>query len=126
MSNATYRSGAISYPIAQDIEQFSLVAINGEGKLVPASAAGAVFGVVTEPGSLDPRAEGNDILAVSYGQNGAKIRTDDEIKAGAAVFAAADGKAAASGSVQVGVAVRDTKNGVVVTILNKLPYAPGA
>lgn len=126
MSNATFRTGAISFPIAQDIEQFTLVAVDNEGKIAPAGATGAIFGVVTEPGSLDARDAGNDVLAVSYGQNGAKIRTDDDIKAGAAVFAAADGKAAASGTVQVGVAARDTKNGVVVTILNNLPYAPSA
>lgn len=123
MSNATYRTGALSFPIAEDIPQFTLVSVT-DGKISAAGADGAIFGAVTEPGSLDARGEGNDILAVSYGQNGVKIRTDDDIKAGAAVFAAADGKAAASGSVQVGVAARDTKNGVVVTILNNLPYAP--
>lgn len=122
MSNATFRNGAISFPIAQDIEQFTLVAVEND-KIVPAKAAGPVFGAVTEPGSLDPRAEGNDILAVSYGQQAAKIRTDEDIKAGAAVYAADGGKAAAEGTVKVGVAVRGTKNGVVVVILNGCPNA---
>ncbi|MDD6908902.1 MAG: hypothetical protein PUJ15_09465 [Bacteroidaceae bacterium] len=55
-----------------------------------------------------------------------KIETNGEIKAGAAVFAAADGKASASGSVQVGVAVRDTENGKTLTILNQLPAVAAA
>lgn len=126
MSNATFRSGAISFPISEPIEQFSLVTVSGpvgEETIAPATAAGPVFGAVTEPGSLDPRAEGNDVLAVSYGQNGVKIRTDDQIAAGAAVYAADGGKAAATGTVLVGHAARGTKNGVVVTILNNCPNA---
>lgn len=126
MSNATFRSGAISFPISEAIDQFSLVTVSGpvgEETIAPATAAGPVFGAVTEPGSLDPRAEGNDVLAVSYGQNGVKLRTDDQIAAGAAVFAADGGKAAAAGTVQVGVAARGTKNGVVVTVLNNCPNA---
>ena len=55
-----------------------------------------------------------------------KIETDGDIKAGAAVFAAADGKASASGSVQVGVAVRATENGKTLTILNQLPAVAAA
>lgn len=122
MSNATY-NGAISYDVAGTIPKFSLVKLNAAGKIELAGATGAVFGAVTEPGSLseDPRVDGNDILAVSFGHVGVKIRTDDEIAAGAAVFAAADGKAAAEGTVQVGVAARDSKNGVVITVLNGLP-----
>lgn len=123
MSNATYRSGAITYDIAQDIEKFTLVALDAESKLIPATAAGPVFGAITEPGSLDVRSAGNESLAVSYGQNAVKIRTDDAIAAGAAVFAADGGKAAAAGTVQVGVAARATRNGVVVVILNGCPNA---
>lgn len=121
MSNATFTSGAISFPIAQDIEKFTLVAVDADGKIAPATAAGPVFGAVTEPGSLDVRSGGNDVLAVSYGQHGVKIRTDEDIAAGAAVFAADGGMAAATGTVQVGVAARGTRNGVVVTILNGCP-----
>jgi len=123
MSNATFTSGAISYPIAQDLEKFTLVAINEEGKIAPATAEGPVFGAITEPGALDPRGDGNDILAVSYGQNGVKIRTDENIPAGAAVFAAAGGMAASTGTVQVGVAARATRKGVVVVVLNGCPNA---
>lgn len=125
MSNATFTSGAISFDIAQAIEKFTLVALNDDEKLVPATAAGPVFGAVTEPGSLDedPRVDGNDILAVSYGQHGVKIRTDEDIKAGAAVFVADGGKAASTGTVQVGVAARRTRKGLVVVILNNCPNA---
>lgn len=125
MSNATFTSGAIGFDVAQTIEKFTLVALNADEKLVPATAAGPVFGAVTEPGSLneDPRVDGNDILAVSYGQHAVKIRTDEDIKAGAAVFAADDGQAASTGTVQVGVAARRTRKGLVVVVLNSCPNA---
>ena len=131
MSNATYRSGALTFEIAQDIEKFTLVAVDAAGKIAPATAAGPVFGAITEPGSIDPRDEGNDVLAVSYGQNVVKIRTDEDIAAGAAVYAAADGKASAAGTVYVGTAYSDggavaTKNGVVLVVLNGCPTRPVA
>ena len=122
MSNATYRTGALTFPIAQDVEKFTLVTVNGEGKIAPASAAGPVFGAITEPGSLDARDEGNDVLAVSYGQNVVKIRTDEDIKPGAAVFAAEGGKAASTGTVQVGVAYK-TVGGLVQVVLSNCPNA---
>lgn len=131
MSNATYRSGALTFEIAQDIEKFTLVAVDAAGKIAPATAAGPVFGAITEPGSIDPRDEGNDVLAVSYGQNVVKIRTDEDIAAGAAVYAADGGKAAAAGTVYVGTAYSAdgavaTKNGVVLVVLNGCPTRPDA
>lgn len=126
MSNPTFRSGPISFEIAEDTEKFRLVAVNGEGKIAHAAADGAVFGAVTEAGRLAPEAAGARSLAVHYGPAAVKLETDGEIAAGAGVFAAADGKVSASGSVQVGVAVRATADGKTLTILNGLPAAAAA
>lgn len=123
MSNPTFRQGPITYPIAADIEQFRLVTINAEGKIAHAAATGAVFGAVTEKGRLAPEAAGAPELAVHYGVAAVKLETTDTIKAGAAVYAAADGKVAAEGTVQVGVAVRATENNKTLTVLNGLPAA---
>lgn len=131
MSNATYRSGALTFEIAQDLEKFTLVTVNEDNKIAPATAAGPVFGAITEPGSVDARDDGNDVLAVSYGQNVVKIRTDEDIAAGAAVYAADGGKASAAGDVYVGTAYSErgavaTKNGVVLVVLNGCPTQPSA
>lgn len=123
MSNPTFRQGPITFPIASDVEQFRLVTINAEGKIAHAAATGAVFGAVTEKGRLAPEAAGAPELAVHYGVAAVKLETDDTIKAGAAVYAAADGKVAAEGTVQVGVAVRATENNKTLTVLNGLPAA---
>ena len=123
MSNPTFRQGPITFPIASDVEQFRLVTINAEGKIAHAAATGAVFGAVTEKGRLAPEAAGAPELAVHYGVAAVKLETTDTIKAGAAVYAAADGKVAAEGTVQVGVAVRATENNKTLTVLNGLPHA---
>lgn len=123
MSNPTFRSGPISFPIAADTEKFRLVAVDENGKIKHAAADGAVFGAVTEAGRVTPEAPGASTIAVHYGDAAVKLETDGKIKAGAAVFAAADGKVSASGSVQVGVAVRATENNMTLTILNGLPAA---
>ena len=126
MSNPTFRSGPISFEIAADTEKFRLVTVDENGKIKHAAADGAVFGAVTEAGRVAPEAPGASALAVHYGDAAVKLETDGEIKAGAAVFAAADGKVSASGSVQVGVAVRATENSKTLTILNGLPAAAAA
>lgn len=120
MSNPTFRSGPISFEIAADTEKFRLVTVEND-KIKHADASGSVFGAVTEAGRVDPKEPGAATIAVHYGPAVVKLETDGTIKAGAAVFAAADGKASASGSVQVGVAYRGTENGKTPTILNKLP-----
>jgi len=126
MSNPTFRSGPISFEVAADTEKFRLVAVDEAGKIKHADASGDVFGAVTEAGRLEPKDPGAATIAVHYGPAAVKLETDGAIKAGAAVFAAADGKASASGSVQVGVAVRDTENGKTLTILNHLPAVAAA
>lgn len=126
MSNPTFRSGPISFEIAEDTEKFRLVTVNEDDKIAHAAADGAVFGAVTERGRLAADAAGARTLAVHYGDAAVKLETDGEIAAGAAVYAAADGKASASGTVQVGVAVRATEGGKTLTILNGLPAAAAA
>lgn len=118
MSNPTFRTGPITFPVAEDLARFRLVTVTEDG-VKHAGAEGPVFGAVTEK----RRKADNLEVAVHYGVAAVKIETADDIAAGAAVFAAADGKAAATGTVQVGVAARGTANGTVITILNGLPHA---
>lgn len=123
MSNPTFKHGPIGFDVARDLDKFRLVAIDDEGKIGYSGSAGPVFGAITENGRLNPLDPGNDNVAVHYGTSAVKIETTDTIAAGAAVFAAEDGKVASAGTVQVGVAVRGTDAGKTLTILNGLPYA---
>jgi len=123
MSNPTFRHGPIGFDIANDLDKFRLVAVNGDGKIEYAKATGPVFGAITEQGRVDPIAPGTTNIAVHYGVAAVKLETNGSVKAGAAVFSAADGKVAATGTVQVGVAVRATEDGKTLTILNNLPFA---
>lgn len=126
MSNPTFRSGPITFEAAAKLEKFRLVTI-ADGKVKHAAATGGVFGAVTE--KADPK---NNALptniAVHIGPAAVKLEVDGgdakAIKAGAAVFAAADGKVAATGTVQVGVAAWDGEGDLVLTVLN-LPVANG-
>lgn len=129
MSNPSLRSGPFSYDAAEKLEKFTLVAVNGEGKVAPAGAEGAVFGAVTE--KADPQ---NNALpttvAVHIGPATVplKVAGGDAtgIKAGAAVFAAAAGEVAATGTVQIGVAIADGEGDRVKTNLSLLPLAAPA
>ncbi|MFR9870195.1 hypothetical protein ACL1AW_12220 [Corynebacterium striatum] len=126
MSNPTFRSGPITLEAAAKLEKFRLVTV-ADGKVKHAAATGGVFGAVTE--KADPK---NNALptniAVHIGPAAVKLEVDGgdakAIKAGAAVFAAADGKVAATGTVQVGVAAWDGEGDRVLTVLN-LPVANG-
>ena len=48
MSNPTFTQGPITFEAAQALEKFTLVAVDSDGKVAPATAAGPVFGAVTE------------------------------------------------------------------------------
>lgn len=126
MSNPTFVQGPITFEAAEKLEKFTLVTVNDEGKIAPAGATGAVFGAVTEVADPDNVAKPN-YVAVHYGPAAVKLLVDGgdatAIKAGAAVFAAANGRVADSGTVQVGVAVRDGEGDRVLTVLNSLPTA---
>lgn len=124
MSNPTFVQGPITFEAAQALEKFTLVAVDGDGKVAPATADGPVFGAVTE--KADPALTTLPTsIAVHYGVAAVKLKVAGGdatgIKAGAAVFAAADGEAAATGTVKVGVAARDGSGDRVLTVLNGLP-----
>lgn len=126
MSNPTFVQGPIGFDAAVALDKFTLVAVNEDGAVEPATAAGPVFGVVTE--SADPNVTTKPTrIAVHYGVAAVKLRVAggdaSAIAAGAPVFAAADGLAAGTGTVQVGVAVRQGAGDKVLTILNGLPAA---
>ena len=126
MSNPTFRSGPITFEAAAKLEKFRLVTI-ADGKVKHADATGGVFGAVTEKADPNNNALPTNI-AVHIGPASVKLEVDggdaSAIKAGAAVFAAADGKVAATGTVQVGVAAWDGEGDRVLTVLN-LPVANG-
>lgn len=126
MSNPTFRSGPITFEAAAKLEKFRLVTV-ADGKVKHAAATGGVFGAVTEKADPNNNALPTNI-AVHIGPASVKLEVDggdaSAIKAGAAVFAAADGKVAATGTVQVGVAAWDGEGDRVLTVLN-LPVANG-
>lgn len=124
MSNPTFVQGPISFPAATALEKFTLVKVNAEGKVEPAGAEGAVFGAVTE--KADPNLTTLPTnIAVHYGVAAVKLKVAGgdatKIKAGASVFAAANGEVADTGSVKVGVAVAAGEGDRVLTVLNGLP-----
>lgn len=124
MSNPTFVQGPITFEAAQALEKFTLVAVNEEGKVAPAAAAGPVFGAVTE--KADPALTTLPTnIAVHYGVAAVKLKVAGGdatgIKAGDAVFAADNGEVSASGTVKVGVAARDGSGDRVLTVLNGLP-----
>lgn len=127
MSNPTFRSGPISFKAEEDVTKFRLVEV-GEKGVKHASATGPVFGAVTENAAV--RAESpvdnhlalgaRDIVAVHFGPATVPLEVDgsaEDIKQGAPVYAAADGKASASGTVLVGVAARTGSGKTVKTTL---------
>ena len=124
MSNPTFRSGPITFEAAAKLEKFRLVTI-ADGKVKHAADTGGVFGAVTEKADPNNNALPTNI-AVHIGPAAVKLEVDgwdaSAIKAGAAVFARADSKVAATGTVQVGVAAWDGEGDRVLTALN-LPVA---
>lgn len=126
MSNPVYSGGPIGFDAASKVEKGHLVAVNAEGKIAHAGAAGAIFGAVTE--IADPTTVLRpDDAGVHYGNVAVKLVVAggdaSAFTAGSAVFAADGGQVATEGTVQVGVAVRNGENGKVLTILNGLPHA---
>ncbi|WP_018024092.1 DUF2190 family protein [Corynebacterium ulceribovis] len=126
MSNPTFTQGPISFEIAKDLDKFRLVKLDEDGKLTYAAETGEVLGVITENGRLNPLDGGAKTVAVHYGTAAVKLETSGDIKAGAKVCAAADGKVSATGDVTVGVAICPTEDGKTLTIINGLPVAATA
>lgn len=126
MSNPTFVQGPITYEAAEKVEKFTLVTVDGDGKIKPAAATGKIVGAVTEIADPAENAAKPNFVGVHYGPAAVKLLADGdagEFKAGDAVFAAAGGKVAKTGTVQVGVAVRAGERDRVLTVLNNLPTA---
>lgn len=128
MSNPTFKSGPISFNAAEDVTKFRLVSL-GEGGVKHATAAGPVFGAVTASATASP-ADVTDDNVLHIGRPGnvavhiapstvpVEVAGDaSAIKPGATVFAAADGKVAATGTVPVGIAVRPGAGSTVKVLL---------
>lgn len=132
MSNPTFRHGPIGYGVVNTVDQFRLVRLvpgekpGNDAKVEYADADGPVFGAVTEKRDANDVMSSKDV-AVHYGTAAVKLRVAGgdatAIKAGAPVYAAADGYAAATGTVQVGVAAWNGEGDRVLTVLNGLPQA---
>lgn len=123
MSNPTFNDPAIGFPVASKVEQGRLVTINKDGKVEHAKATGKIFGAVTELRDLSDPTSARTV-AVHFAHHAVKLAVDGDataIKAGDAVYAAADGKVSATGTVVVGVAARNGDGNRVLTVLNGLP-----
>ncbi|MGV0868693.1 hypothetical protein [Corynebacterium kalidii] len=136
MSNPTFKSGPITFDAAEDLVKFRLVTVTENGAS-HAEAAGPVFGAVTTGAKANPPQYTDDNVlhigkpgnvAVHITPSVVPVEVDGDetaIKKGAPVFAAADGKASATGTVFVGTAVRDGAAGTVKVLLAG-PTAPAA
>lgn len=116
MSNPKFMIGQLTREVSEPIAKRRLVVeVDGKIKLAQSEFP---YGVVSEPAEPQGEREKNNLahgapayVRVSTCQCVAKIDTDGEIKQGAKVHAAADGKVSASGGPVVGIAHADTKGG---------------
>ena len=133
MANPTFRSGPITFAVAADVKKFRLVKVDDKG-VSHATASGPVFGAVSNDGA--PKAEGAENTVVLGAPNEVAVHIGPatlplevngdaaSIKQGSPLFAAADGKVAATGSVLVGFAARPGKDKTVKTTLVTPVAAP--
>lgn len=131
--SAVFKSGPITFDAAEDVKKFRLVTATADG-VKHASATGAVFGAVVTGANANPPAHTADnVLHIGKPGNVAvhvspavvPVETSGTFAPGAPVYAAADGKAAATGTVFVGTAVRASGDGKVKVLL-ATPTAPAA
>lgn len=118
MSNPTFSSGDLTREVSAPVEQFRLV-VEAGGKVSHAAATNFPFGVVTEAAAPESAPEDNAILLglphkvrVGTSQRVVKIASNGTIAQGAAVYAAADGKVSATGTVKVGIADQANAGGL--------------
>ncbi|WKD60914.1 hypothetical protein CCICO_04385 [Corynebacterium ciconiae DSM 44920] len=120
MSNPKFVQGPVTCKVnAESIDKYRLVKLTSDG-IEYAGAEAPVFGAVTEAGAKTTEREPGDlrfgrpdVLAVHTAPAVVPVACDapESVKAGAAVYAAADGKVSDSGSVVVGVALSDGAEG---------------
>lgn len=120
MSNPTFSTGDLTREAGKKVDKFRLVKAV-DGKVEHSDAATFPFGAVTESAAPEARAE-NDVsyglpyvVRVQTSQRVVKIMSGDEdaFAVDAAVYAAADGHVAPSGTVQVGIAAEASTGGLV-------------
>lgn len=118
MSNPTFSTGDLTREVSAPVEQFRLVVEDG-GKVAHAGATDFPFGVVTEAAAPKSDPQTNALLLglphkvrVGASQRVVKIASNGTIAQGAAVYAAADGKVAATGTVKVGIADKADEGGL--------------
>lgn len=123
MANPKFRSGPITFQAGATLDQFRLVKLDENGKVVYAGAADKPHGVVTEQAAAAADRTTNDLslglpenIAVHLGGVVA-VATDGEFTPGVAVYAAAEGKAATTGTIVVGWAAGPTSGGRVPVVL---------
>lgn len=134
MSNPTFSTGELTRKARARITKFHLVKEDGEGTVIYNDAASFPFGVITESAAPETGRDEDylahglpELIRVGTSQRVVKIDTDGSIEAGAAVFAASDGKVSASGSVKVGIADRATSGGLTrVHLFHPAALAGGA
>ncbi|MCK7676374.1 hypothetical protein [Corynebacterium pygosceleis] len=132
MSTPVLRLGPDSFPVKTAVKKFRLVKLE-EGGISHADASSDVFGAVAADGQPASARDGDNTVvhgpaqtvAVHYGPATVRLEVDgtaSDIKMGAKLYAAADGKATASaGSTPaVAVAVRNGGSGVPNTIIARL------
>ena len=131
--SAVFKTGPITFDAAEDIKKFRLVTVTSDGAK-HASATDAVFGaVVTGATPNASRTTSDNVLHIGKPANVAvhvapavvPVETEGTFAPGAPVYAAADGKAAATGTVFVGTAARASGDGKVKVLL-ATPTAPAA
>lgn len=119
MTNAVFSTGPVTKEVAALVHKFRFVDLV-DGKVLEAAGTALPYGAVRQSAAPEARAENDvayglpSIVAVNTHQAVVDIETDDTaFTVGALVYVAAEGKAAATGTVAVGIAERDVRNGRV-------------
>lgn len=120
MTNAVFSTGPVTKEAAARVHKFRFVDLDAEGKVVEAAGKALPYGYVRQDAAPQAR-KTNDVsyglpefVAVATHQAVVEVETAEKsFKVGAKVFAAAEGKAAATGTIAVGLAEGDVRNGRV-------------
>lgn len=135
MSNPTFRSGPVTFEVAEDVTKFRLVTVTATGIRHAQPTDAVIYGAATENGYADtddyPVLDHVKAARLAIHRGPASVPLElatptEAITQGSPIYAAADGKVAATGSFLVGVADRDASSGRVITCLitPAIPAAP--
>lgn len=120
MTNAVLTTGPVTKKVSEKVEKFRFVDLV-DGLVKHADGSKLPYGQVQQLAAPVARKEGDisyglpEYVAVNTHQAVVEVEVAKgaTFKIGAAVFVAADGKAAAEGTVKAGIAEREVKNGRV-------------